>query len=125
MKTAAEKMFIKPGRLLRMWNAPENAGTLLGGLPPDVETHNASAPVDILLIFVHHRADLERLLPDAPGALAAGGAIWVLYHKGTSKTRTDVHRDSINQYAQSLGLVGVAMVSIDDDWSALRLKRAV
>ena len=48
----------------------------------------------------------------------------ITYHKGTSKTKTDINRDSINTYAQTIGLVGVAMISIDDDWSALRLKVA-
>jgi len=36
--------------------------------------------------------------------------------------KTDINRDTINAYAGSLGLQGVAMISIDDDWSALRLK---
>jgi hypothetical protein len=36
--------------------------------------------------------------------------------------KTDIHRDTINAYAKTLGLEGVAMISIDDDWSALRLK---
>jgi hypothetical protein len=36
--------------------------------------------------------------------------------------KTDINRDTINAYAASLGLQGVAMISIDDDWSALRLK---
>jgi hypothetical protein len=36
--------------------------------------------------------------------------------------KTDIHRDTINAYAQTLGLQGVAMISINDDWSALRLK---
>ena len=45
------------------------------------------------------------------------------YHKGTSRVKTDINRDTINAYAHSLGLEGVAMISIDEDWSALRLKR--
>jgi hypothetical protein len=48
--------------------------------------------------------------------------LWVTYHKGTSKVKTDIHRDMINAYAHSIGLEGVAMISIDEDWSALRLK---
>jgi hypothetical protein len=49
--------------------------------------------------------------------------LWVSYHKGTSKVKTDINRDTINAYANSLCLQGVAIISIDDDWSALRLKR--
>jgi hypothetical protein len=48
--------------------------------------------------------------------------LWIAYHKGTSKVKTDIHRDSINAYALTLGMVGVAMIAINDDWAALRLK---
>jgi hypothetical protein len=48
--------------------------------------------------------------------------MWVTYHKGTSKVKTDINRDTINAYVHSIGLEGVAMISIDEDWSALRLK---
>ncbi len=34
----------------------------------------------------------------------------------------NINRDSIAEYALSLGLEGVAIISVDDDWSALRLK---
>jgi hypothetical protein len=50
------------------------------------------------------------------------GLLWVTYHKGTSKIKTDINRDSIAEYALSLGLKPVAMISVDEDWSALRLK---
>jgi len=46
----------------------------------------------------------------------------VAYHKGTSQIKTDINRDSINAYASTLGFQGVAMISINEDWSALRLK---
>jgi hypothetical protein len=54
--------------------------------------------------------------------LAPKGALWVTYHKGTSRVKTDINRDTINDYARSIGLEGIAMISIDEDWSALRLK---
>jgi hypothetical protein len=31
-------------------------------------------------------------------------------------------KDSINTYAGSIDLTGVAIISVDQDWSALRLK---
>jgi hypothetical protein len=34
----------------------------------------------------------------------------------------DINRDTITAYAETIGLEGVAIVSIDEDWSALRLK---
>ena len=57
-------------------------------------------------------------------ALAPNGMIWVAYHKGTSPVKTDINRDSIWAYARTIGMDAVAQVSINDDWSAVRLKRA-
>ncbi len=48
--------------------------------------------------------------------------IWVTYYKGSSKNASDIHRDTINSFGMQHGLQGVAIVSIDQDWSALRLK---
>jgi hypothetical protein len=54
--------------------------------------------------------------------LNAKGLLWVTYPKGTSRIKADINRDSINDFAKSIGLQGVAMISVDDTWSALRLK---
>jgi hypothetical protein len=51
-----------------------------------------------------------------------GGMLWLTYPKLTSKLKTDISRDSINLFAQQNGWTGIAMISIDDNWSALRLK---
>jgi hypothetical protein len=51
-----------------------------------------------------------------------GGMFWLTYPKLTSKLKADINRDSINLFAQQNGWIGIAMISIDDNWSALRLK---
>ncbi len=50
--------------------------------------------------------------------------LWVTYPKGTSKVKADINRDIIREYARTIGLEAVALVSVDDTWSALRLKQA-
>jgi hypothetical protein len=122
-KTIAQKLFIKAGQRLLFVGAPEGYRDQLGPLPEKVTVLQAAeAPVDMIQVFVDSRAELEAQLPRLKGLLAPKGMLWVTYHKGTSKVKTDIHRDSINAYAKSIGLEGVAMISIDDDWSALRLK---
>lgn len=129
-RSIAQKMQIKPGRSVRLVNAPQNATALLSGLPEDIRLLDEPAPgetvlpADILILFAHHRTDLETLLPDLRTAITPGGIIWVAYHKGTSLVKTDINRDSIWRYAQTIGMNAVSQVSIDDDWSALRLKVA-
>jgi hypothetical protein len=36
--------------------------------------------------------------------------------------KTDINRDTIAAYAGTLGFESVAMVAVNDDWAALRLK---
>ena len=127
-KLAAEKLRIQAGDKVRVVNPPENLPELVAELPEGVllfdqaSTNTAPVGADVLLLFAQDRASLEASLPQAPSELAPQGILWVLYHKGTSSVQTDINRDSINAYAQTLGWQGVAMVSVTDDWSALRLK---
>jgi hypothetical protein len=79
--------------------------------------------IDLIQLFVTSRIELEASLQRLKTSLKANGLLWISYPKGTSKIQADINRDSINAYARSIGLQGVAMISIDDTWSALRLKR--
>ncbi|MBI5563702.1 MAG: DUF3052 domain-containing protein [Chloroflexi bacterium] len=122
-KSIAEKLLIKAGRSIYVVNAPRGYATRLVPLPDGVKrVKTPTAPVDLIQVFVANRAELEAQLPALKPWLAPGGLLWVTYTKGTSKIKTDIHRDTINAYAATLGLQGVAMISIDEDWSALRLK---
>lgn len=128
-KSAAQKMQVKPGWKIHLVNAPRNAVTLLGELPEgatiasaSTEDSGALARADTILLFANNRAELEAELPGLLSAVGPGRSVWVAYHKGTSKVKTDIHRDTINDYAKSLGFQGNFMVSIDEDWAALRLK---
>ena len=122
-KSIAEKLFIRPGNKLLLVNPPEGYTTQMGEIPQGVIFLNAANDqVDVIQAFILNRAELESQLPRLKRLMAPKGMLWITYHKGTSKVKTDINRDTINAYAQSIGLTGVAMISIDDDWSALRLK---
>ncbi len=122
-KTGAQKLMIKEGRRVLFVNAPKGFKALLGELPPGVQVlKRTGSAADVIQLFVDSRKDLGEQLPRLKGALAPGGMLWVTYLKGTSKIKTDINRDSINEYARMIGMQGVAMISLDDDWSALRLK---
>jgi len=122
-KSIAQKLFIKPGNKVLLVNPPAGYLTQMGQLPEGtILLSDSSCLVEVIQVFVINRTELEAQLPKLKDLLAPKGMIWVTYHKGTSKVKTDINRDTINAYAGSLGLQGVAMISIDDDWSALRLK---
>jgi hypothetical protein len=58
--------------------------------------------------------------------LAHGDAvIWFAYPKGTSKRyKSEINRDTGWKALRAAGFEGVRMVAIDEDWSAVRFRRA-
>jgi hypothetical protein len=50
--------------------------------------------------------------------------LWVAYPKSSSELAADLSRDVIHALALRYGLDTVSQIAIDEDWSALRLKRA-
>ena len=119
-KTIAEKMYVKNAKALAVLNDGGEHGDLLAPERRVSEGQDA----DWILLFARSRAELEHWLPAAQARLAAAGALWVAYRKGGVKAGSDIQRDDIREFAQALGLDSVAMVAIDADWSALRLKKA-
>ena len=123
-KTVAQKLSIKPGNKLLVINPPMGYSMVMGELPAGACLQGeAGGPADAIQVFVDKRLELESQVPRLMKLLAPKGMLWVTYHKGTSKVKTDINRDTIAAYARTLGLQAVAMISIDDDWAALRLKQ--
>lgn len=54
--------------------------------------------------------------------LGEKAVVWVSYPKGRPKD--EINRDSIWERAREVGFEAVSQVSVDERWSALRLKRA-
>ena len=122
-KTVAEKLLIKEGYRIAIVNPPAGYLDSMGKLPAKVtKVDIAAGNLDSVQAFVTSRIELEASLAGLKAALKRDGLLWITYPKGTSKAKADINRDSINAYAQTVGLQGVAMISVDDTWSALRLR---
>jgi hypothetical protein len=122
-KTLLERLQVKPGRTLRLINAPEGYRSILGPLPERSKIVSAPKKADVVQFFVKNMEWLKSGLSAAADALTPGGILWVTYPKLTSELRSDVNRDKIFQYAATIGWTGVAMTSVDETWSAFRMKR--
>ena len=122
-KSIPEKLQMRPGRIVLFVNKPPGYDNILGRLPHGVGVSDESARViDIVQVFVKSREELENELPKLKQLLANKGIIWVTYPRKTTGAASDINRDVIAAYAQTIGLESVALVSIDEVWSALRLK---
>ncbi len=122
-KTIPQKLLIKPGHRVLIINAPAGYIEKIGDLPEGVvilKEHDQI--VDVIQLFAANRLELEKYLIQMKSKLTAKTFLWVTYLKGTSKTKTDINRDSIATYARSIGMVAVAIFSVDDDWAALRVR---
>ena len=122
-KSNAQKLLIKEGYRVLFVHPPANQAELLGELPPNITiVEDAVSEVDFILAYIADHKELEKHLGELKKRMKPKGLLWIAYHKGTSKIKTDINRDTINGYAHTLGLEGIAMISMDEDWSALRMR---
>jgi hypothetical protein len=83
-----------------------------------------TASYDFAIAFVTSVEGATAVAANATAALSPAAVFWLAYPKQTSKRyKATINRDTGNAEMQRHGFTGVAMISIDDDWSALRLKR--
>ncbi|HVP37707.1 MAG TPA: hypothetical protein VMS93_00840 [Candidatus Saccharimonadales bacterium] len=77
---------------------------------------------DWLQIFVHTKAELERLAPRTVRALNPDGLLWVSFPKGTSKGQSDLTRDQGWESLRRSELKWVTLISVNAAWSAFALR---
>jgi hypothetical protein len=121
-KSVAEKARVKPGASIAVLN-PVPAVVKSLGLPKDVRFVDAKN-AQLVFLFVKSRAELESRMPSAVSKLAPTAAIWVFFRKGSKTAGLDMNRDDVWAIAESLGLSPLGLVSVDETWSAFRLRPA-
>jgi Protein of unknown function (DUF3052) len=118
-KPVAERLQVKGERRLAVIGASAALEKTVGAAKARVDL----AKADVVLLFAADRAGLEAKLPDALKTMHETAILWVGYPKLSSGLAADLSRDIIHALAPKYGLDTVSQIAIDDDWSALRLKR--
>ena len=81
--------------------------------------------VEFFLAFVTKQQEVDDLTKEVVSVLSTDGLIWFAYPKGTSKKyKCEFNRDNGWAVLGKSGFEPVRMVAIDEDWSALRFRRA-
>ncbi len=108
-------------------NAPESFAEELEQLEGIRVLRRATSKtrVSFAIAFAVTQAELDRLSRKLIDASEGDAVVWIAYPKGTSKRyRCEFNRDSGWHVMGAGGFEGVRQVAIDDDWSALRFRRA-
>jgi hypothetical protein len=80
-------------------------------------------PYEFMILFVKSVADVDLLAPVALHNLTADGILWFCYPKKSSKKySSNLERDKGWKALNEAGFYGIRMVSLDDDWSAMRFR---
>jgi len=128
MNAIFKKLNYKEQKQIHILNAPDSFGEVLeemSGLTT-VKTSLASAKeVEFFLAFVTKQKEVDDLTKKVVSLMKGDGLLWFAYPKGTSKKyRCEFNRDNGWNELGKNGFEPVRMVAIDEDWSALRFRKA-
>jgi hypothetical protein len=115
------KLQIKPGQTVAVLNSPPGPALRLDSDAPQHARKPHRVPeADAVIGFVVRRDDLSEVEP-VLAAARADRLAWIGYPKG-GRLGTDLNRDLLVDAVTEHGVQPVRQVSIDDTWSALRLR---
>ena len=113
----ARKLQLKPG-----------SHVALLGVPPDLELQlpadlsvTTDVHADVVVAFVRVTSDLDGAAARVLDAAREDRLSWLAYPKA-GQLGTDLNRDRLAAAVRERGVQPVRQISIDDVWSALRLR---
>ncbi len=127
MDALLKKLNYKAPATVYMLHAPDELQQLLDtwGTFVNLKTKTGAATVQFALAFCTTQQQVDDTARQV-NALAEGDAVlWICYPKGSSKRyKCDFNRDTGWEMLGQLGWEPVRQVAIDEDWSALRFRKA-
>lgn len=126
MQNLLSKLNYKDQRRIAVLNGDESfynsVSNVLENVIIDKEI-DLRCPYSFIIIFVKSVSEIDSLTPIAIHNLISDGILWFCYPKKSSRRfSSNIDRDNGWKVLNDAGLFGVRMVSIDDDWSALRFR---
>lgn len=127
MASTFDKLNLKDQKLIVVLNAPESFEQELAGLKGVTVKRTAEgvAEIGFSLAFVTKQKEVDTLAKTIGGKAKGDAVVWFAYPKGSSKKyKCEFNRDTGWAAVGKQGFEPVRMVAIDEDWSALRFRRA-
>lgn len=117
----ARKLGIKEGALVALLGAPDGFEAELEPLPGGVRLRRRlRRDLDVAVLFVTDRGQLERHFPRAAASLQPAGGLWVAWPRWSSGVATDLTENALRDVGLPAGLVDNKVCAINEAWSGLR-----
>jgi hypothetical protein len=127
MASAFDKMNLKDQKQILVLNSPasfESQLKTLRGVTVQRDLKNAPQ-IEFSLAFVTRQEEVDTLAKAISQKAPGDAVVWFAYPKGSSKKyKSEINRDSGWKILGDAGFEPVRMVAIDEDWSAVRFRRA-
>jgi len=128
MNEIFKKLNYKDQKQIHVIGAPDSFDKAIDemkGITTIKTTLPAAGDVAFFIGFVKTQEDVDTLTNQVLTLIQDDGVLWFAYPKGSSKKyKCDFNRDTGWSKLGDNGFEPVRMVAIDEDWSALRLRKA-
>ncbi len=125
MSPLFRKLNLGTQSVIHVLNAPESFESELAALENVAVKRSIQGQAAFAMAFVMTKAELDAASVKLAKACQGDAVLWMVYPKGTSKKyKCEFNRDSGWPVLGVAGFEPVRMVAVDEDWSALRFRRA-
>ena len=115
------KLGLKPQFKVAFFQLPGDVKTTLKeALSECLLVKDGQGALDLAMIFIKSRADMEQHFPKFARRLAPAGMLWVSWPKKTSRLAADLNENDVRRIGLSMGLVDVKVCAVSEVWSGLK-----
>jgi hypothetical protein len=120
-----KKLNLGDRTVIHVLDAPPSFASELDALEGVTVKRTLAGRSGFAMAFVVTQAQRDAASRKLARACEGDAILWMVYPKGTSrKYRCEFNRDSGWEVLAAAGFETVRMVAVDEDWSALRFRRA-
>ncbi|WP_423800209.1 DUF3052 domain-containing protein [Neobacillus sp. SAB-20_R2A] len=126
MSVLKKLQFKDQGQPVFIVNAPQSYDEAIRTFEGEVHCEAVMERYDFVQVFGTSNEELGALAKSAEKFVKEDGLFWLCYPKKSSKTYkgSDCSRDTVMYLLADEGYEPVRQIAIDDDWSALRFRKA-